>query len=402
MERSTVLVSVGEGAGLETIEQSVVDVYGFRSVIISLDGTGRDLLVETPVDRQAEVVERVERLGLDFSVLPNPRVTDASTMSSPLECSGKRLAGTLDDIRSALVRSFLFKEFGRGSKAQIVVVDSGINPVLYREASSSNARLIRLDPPRWPAVDEWRSAVYAKLPLIPSPHGTKVAVTANRIAPGASLLDARCNFRERSSERFMFDVIAALNRVAERAKGSPLVVNLSSQIVDKDLPESEEEIVKMREFLGLQYSFLERKGFLVVVAAGNCVGCDRACKPAHEPGRVSLLADHGAVLAVGSSTIDGKALAYSPERGKGGRPDVFGPSSFEGPNVAGFSRYWGTSFAAPIISGLAALALSAFGTRSVVAVKETIREAFGSPRQPFRAQLHDYRQGLQRLSAQRP
>ncbi|TDN39522.1 hypothetical protein A8B98_20050 [Hymenobacter sp. UV11] len=208
------------------------------------------------------------------------------------------------------------------------------------------------------------------------------------LAPAATYLLARTEGL--ASERYSEE--EAWLRAVEWAdqQGADIISSSLAYTEQRYFPE---EMDGMHSLIGRAATMAARKGLLVVSAAGNDGDDDWV--------RIGTPADADSVLAVGGlDPATGLHLAFSsvgPSADRRLKPDVsaFGIVLTSNAN-GGYERVEGTSFAAPLVAGLAACALQANGGKlPPMALYKQVREA--GELYPY----YDYAHGYGRPEASR-
>lgn len=225
-------------------------------------------------------------------------------------------------------------------------------------------------------------------------HGTAVATTAVQVAPGAHIHSLRHASRPDAVEGTVAELVTALEQ-ARQVKAKHKIVNVS-MVTCEPAPALEEAV---RELVA--------DNALVVAPIGNMGQCDAgaATFPASLPGVLSVGAVEsdtvmggGAVSAGGSASTSSAGGGASPgdhpapavlnsgrvpaAYGLAGVPaDIYAPGGpvvarvGDGPPVVGSPEpFIGTSFAAPVVSGVAAMVWQLRPELTAAEVTDLLRE----------------------------
>lgn len=241
---------------------------------------------------------------------------------------------------------------GTGAGVVVAIVDTGIDPAhpavagriapngfdfVGRDADPTDERNL-VDDDRDGLVDEQYG------------HGTFVASLVLSVAPDAVVLPVRCLNDE------------GVGTVSSIAAGIYWAVDAGAQVVNVSV-----EVPETSDVLRHAIDYAHGRGVLLVAAAGNGGRAD-----------VTFPARYGGVVAVAAVTEGGVAAPFT---------NVGSAVSVVAPGVgilgampfdvapAGTARWSGTSFAAPVVSGVAALIRARFPELSREAVRQRIEAA---------------------------
>jgi len=233
-----------------------------------------------------------------------------------------------------------FSSANRGSKSIVFIVDTGVSPNSeFGKRLQSGQNFVQYDP-RVPIDPTDTADCYG--------HGTHVASTATGRSFGIAndSLVVPIRVLNCQGDGITSEILAGLDYIAKYPlNGKRAVVNMSLGGSANDL-------------LDQAVEFLMNQGIVVVVAAGNNgLSTDEAERDAcrYSPARITT------AITVGATNIDD---ARAPFSNFGSCVDIFAPGTdIQGASIdSAFSEaiLSGTSMAAPHVSGVAAIALTAW------------------------------------------
>jgi hypothetical protein len=298
-------------------------------------------LARVPVGQELAESQRLQRLPPVAVAVPNfyTRPVTAAGFGA-FELNESVVGTAVEQLQAQPGATFC------GSGVRVAILDTGVDPNLFPFGNLHPSQY-DADRPRDPASG-WR-------PYDRVGHGTVVAALIERVAPGARLFSVKV--MEDTGD--LMAAIAGLYLAA--AKVQPHIYNLSLAIRCEM-----ERCAKCRHLkrnpnllwqVGQLFTSFNRQGAaghdpLLVAAAGN--GSDEVLVPARFP----------QVLAVGAFDLTvGDLAAYCRYREIPQRRFILAPGGVDGDQgcVArkwtgefGPKRFYGTSFAAPLVTGIAA------------------------------------------------
>jgi subtilisin family serine protease len=212
-----------------------------------------------------------------------------------------------------------------------------------------------------------------------SNHGLFVAGLAHAVAPASEIYLVRVLENDGCGDLFSISegIQMFMNQMQQDPdrKGQPIVINLSLGVHKPPCPTSfglPREVVSFQQVI----SDARKSGAVVVAAAGNSsydkVSPNEMEIPAKDPGVIGVAASNsnggrgcfsneGDVAAPGGDGIKGKTSCDIPAGVCDEDPRYCMVSLIYKPEPAGCAYWVGTSFATPLVSGLAALTIEELG-----------------------------------------
>jgi alpha-tubulin suppressor-like RCC1 family protein/subtilisin family serine protease len=345
-----VLIRFGAGDDGATRE-AVRSMHGLRALVEADpdDGWYAGLLPQaaTPGDHAAvvsalEADERVRDAGL------NPVIT---TMAVPVDFNE---AGAQAALRMTGLDVYWRRLSGSampGTGTRIAIIDSGVEP----DPANGDFASLRypakfaapqyLPPPGCALVSDPALAF-----VDPIGHGTLIASIAagggsdgnglTGVAPGARIVPIRID-----DPSDMLTLSCALRHALENGAD---VINLS--VGSEPTAENRKQAGRL---LGPVLRTAAERGVIVVAAAGNCAARTSACSQAWTQDVQAVAGVDGSVWVVGAA--DGAGTGARPESQEGAALDLLAPGTDVCADSVKRPCGSGTSVAAPIVAGLAAL-----------------------------------------------
>ena len=310
--------------------------------------------LSTPLSIVGTVVLEMEDEDLEeLSTITDVRVVKDQALNLIRPAPAALTAGSGPDERwhldaIGLSRARAAGTAGDGADVAVAVVDTGVD-ASHPEFAGKAIEMVAFDVDRWQITSTQQS-------VDTDGHGTHVAgLVAGRrvgVAPATTIINARMMPDGTSSSAGM---VLALEWAASRADVA--IMNMSAGIPGY-FPGMEEMV---EDLLAV--------GVLPVVAVGN-EGRSRTSSPGN----------YNSVLSVGACNVHGAVSSfsgsgtYTVEHQTHHVPDLVAPgeavtSSFLG---GGYDAWNGTSMAAPIVSGIAALILQKHPTISVLDLSDAL------------------------------
>ncbi len=310
-------------------------------------------------DGEDRLLEKLDKLGrvYDATVTESYRFSLDSELPETFKSVEEMPpAADLDDVLNKIRAKDAWAR-SKGAGVSIAIVDTGIDGARpeFPDWKRGSIPALQYEQPKW-RDDLGHGTMCACIAAAAGGEG----VEFTGVAPEAMLIDCKTRFFEEEIEAIFMD----LAKLA--GNGTPVVASNSWGYKPDDIP-PRETLEDVEAAIAAAYS----SGVVSVFSAGNNHILAGGDKESDTPNSIYTFKSRSDLLAVGGCDLRDKIWHYSSrgpgerhgEDGMSAKPDVVAPTPERGKVLYGGKAMvgpvgWGTSGAAPQVSGLAALLLT--------------------------------------------